>query len=163
MLMPPRNYVNDFINNQVWLRQYPYEVDEKRIPYAGELILTADHRCKVGDGIHTYDELPYISSTPVSAIDPDKEAAMMYIRDNLELIDNNKFNEFYDKLPGRLIKIVTATLLEADIDPRPFLSAKYRYKLQVTAGDSYYSNLKSYIDQTIERIKYYEDLVWTND
>lgn len=60
-----------------------------------------------------------------------KEEAVKYIKDNINLIDSNNFEELYDStvIPAWIVGEVTALLLEAGIDPLLYIDNIPRYYL----------------------------------
>lgn len=102
-------------------KQYWQRETRNMVPVAGEICLVTDTgTVKIGDGIHSIEDLPEISCTydtkPVLT-----ERAKRIIEENIELIEQNEFNELYDKLLPDVQREVTVALLSAGIDIKTHL------------------------------------------
>lgn len=115
-IMHPEN-LNIFSYN----KKYGQWETRNHVPVAGEVCLVTDTgTLKIGDGIHSIEELPEISYTsdtkPIIT-----ERAKRIIEENIELIEQNEFNELYDKLFSDVQREVTVALLSAGIDIKTHL------------------------------------------
>ena len=128
--MPPRNKFDPWIT----VKSLPLDAcSASRVPYAGELLIdNKTGEIRIGDGKNAYKDLPIVSSGISLSTAEEMTtfgSAFDYIKYYSDLIDANDFDTFFNKLPtSELRKEIYGLLVEAGIDPKPYLSDWYRYE-----------------------------------
>ena len=98
--MPPRMILNKTMSNANFY------------PARGEILIDETGRVKVGDGIHGYQDLPYVGT---AGFDIELDAKT-FIEQHVDLIEQNKFNDLYRIMPLSLVDEVTSILHDCGID-----------------------------------------------
>lgn len=112
----------------VTLRRMPTVDMQTRdfVPRKGEIIQDAtSNRVKIGDGRSYLKDLPWVTL----GVDLAKEesslsiGARAFLEDHIELIENNDYDTLYSHIATpALAQEVTRALLQADLNPEPYLS-----------------------------------------
>lgn len=92
--------------------KYVHSLDEY-IPGTGEIIMDECQLMHIGDGVHRVTELPIISYF-VSEQEMD---AQTFLEQNIDLIEQEDFNELYRRMPLSIVDDVTKILRECGINP----------------------------------------------
>ena len=95
------------------------------VPVAGEIIMDAtSNKLKVGDGKTAIKDLPWVYGVDLAKEESSlSRTARMFIENNIELIENNDYDTLYSHIATpALAQEVTRALLNADLNPKPYLS-----------------------------------------
>ena len=81
-------------------------------PDRGAIFMDEHGRVKVGDGIHNYQDLPYVGTADFD-IELD---AKTFIEQHVDLIEQDRFNELLNRVPPHIYSEVVGMLLDCGID-----------------------------------------------